>query len=69
MTSATAGWVSLDVCDGPKFAYWCASPVTSESGNDPNKLHKKLVCAAGDATGKHYLYGDIVAHDITAWTV
>lgn len=69
VTLATASWVTFDSCDGSKLAYWCTSPVTDEIGNIHDKFHCKLVCLAGDATGKHYFYGDSVTHDVSAWTV
>lgn len=69
MTSATAGCVSFDACDGSKLAYWCTPPVTYEVSNARNWFHAKRVCTAGDATGKHYLYGDLVTHDVSACTV
>lgn len=69
VTSATAGWVPFDVRDGSKLAYCCTSHVTYESGSVVDWFPCKRVCAAGEASGKHYFYGDMVAHDVSAWTV
>lgn len=43
--------------------------MTSESGSDVGVKFKKVVCMTGDATGKHYLYGDSVVHEVSASTV
>lgn len=69
VTSATAVRVPFDACDGSKLAYCCTSHGTSEPGAMFDKVYKKLVCTAGDATGKHYFYGDSVTHELTACTL
>lgn len=70
LTLATALCVSFDACDGTKFAYCCTSHDTSvESNSHLDKFICKLVCTAGDASGKPYFYGDMLAHDVTACSV
>ncbi len=66
---ASAVCVSLDAWDGPKLAYCCTSHITYEDGPMLDKVPCKLVIIAGDASGYHYFYGDVLAHDVTACTV
>lgn len=61
--------MSFDACDGPKFAYRRTPHITHENGSHFEKVHRKRVDMAGLASGCHYLYGDVLAHDVTACSV